>query len=75
MSGNLDPNSASGSATGNPRNKVALKPGFSLIGWIRYTNSGVDLTGFNGKNISVSHQELAKVSDIILKLQLGISFD
>lgn len=37
MSTNLNPSSltASGSATGNPRNKTALKPGFSLVGWIR----------------------------------------
>ncbi|XP_037073112.1 cytochrome b5 reductase 4-like [Pollicipes pollicipes] len=32
-------------ATGNPRNKVALAPGRSLMDWIRLTNSGADLTG------------------------------
>lgn len=52
--------SGSGSATGNPRNKTALKPGFSLIGWVRLGNSGEDLTGFKGKTFPVSHQELAK---------------
>lgn len=51
-------------ATGNPRNKVALKPGFSLVGWIRLTNSGEDLTGFKGKRFSVSQQELAKHNKI-----------
>lgn len=44
-------------ATGNPRNKVALKPGFSLIGWIRLTNSGQDLAGKRG---SVTAEELRK---------------
>lgn len=47
-------------ATGNPRNKVTLKPGFSLVGWIRLTNSGEDLTGTGGKRFSVSKSELAK---------------
>ncbi|XP_070492077.1 cytochrome b5 reductase 4 [Chironomus tepperi] len=45
-------------ATGNPRNKVALKPGFSLVGWIRLTNSGEDLTG--GRKGSVSLEELKR---------------
>lgn len=49
-----------GSATGNPRNKTALKPGFSLVGWIRLTGSGEDLTGLGGRIVNVSHQELAK---------------
>lgn len=61
MSSNLSV-SASGSATGNPRNKVALKPGFSLVGWIRLTNSGEDLTGTKGRRFSVSKEELAKHS-------------
>lgn len=51
---------ASGSATGTTRNKVALKPGFSLVGWIRLTNSGIDLTGTKGKRFSVSLEELKK---------------
>ena len=34
-----------GSATGNPRNKVALAKGFSLMDWIRLSKSGKDLTG------------------------------
>lgn len=60
MSKNLNPLTASGSATGNPRNKTALRPGFSLVGWIRLGSSGEDLTGLKGKIINVSHQELAK---------------
>lgn len=56
----LNPNSASGSATGNPRNKTALKPGFSLVGWIRLANSGEDLTRTGGKRFPVSKEELAK---------------
>ena len=60
MSKNLNPLSASGSATGNPRNKTALKPGFSLVGWIRLGSSGEDLNGFQGRINPVSHQELAK---------------
>eukprot|EP00094_Tigriopus_californicus_P007906 TCALIF_07610-PA protein Name:"Similar to cyb5r4 Cytochrome b5 reductase 4 (Danio rerio)" AED:0.08 eAED:0.08 QI:276/0.71/0.75/1/0.71/0.75/8/43/588 len=50
----------SGSATGNPRNKVALKPGFSLMDWIRLTKSGRDLTGTGGKILKVTKTELAK---------------
>jgi cytochrome-b5 reductase len=60
MNKNLSTLTASGSATGNPRNKTALKPGYSLVGWIRLGNSGEDLTGFKGKIVQVSHQELAK---------------
>lgn len=61
MNNNLSTNTASGSATGNPRNKIALKPGYSLVGWIRLGNSGEDLTGLGkGKTIQVSHSELAK---------------
>lgn len=55
---NLTP--STGSATGNPRNKTALKPGHSLMGWIRLTGSGEDLTGFKGRKVPISHQELSK---------------
>lgn len=48
------------SATGNPRNKVALKQGRSLMDWIRLTNSGVDLTGTGGKLRDVSLEELSR---------------
>ncbi|GAB6019576.1 Cytochrome b5 reductase 4 [Chamberlinius hualienensis] len=54
--------SASGSATGNPRNKVALKPGRSLMDWIRLGHSGKDLTGQGGKIIKVTYHELKKHS-------------
>lgn len=58
--------SASGSATGNPRNKCALKPGYSLMNWIRLCNSGADLSGTGGRTVPVSREELAlhnKVDD------------
>lgn len=53
---------ASGSATGNPRNKVALQPGHSLMDWIRLGTSGKDLTGLGARagTLSVTRQELAK---------------
>ncbi|CAG0903454.1 unnamed protein product, partial [Darwinula stevensoni] len=45
---------------GNPRNKVALAPGRSLMDWIRLGNSGEDLTGVGGaRKESISVQELA----------------
>lgn len=50
---------STGSATGNPRNKTALKPGHSLMDWIRYGNSGVDLAGTGGRVRPVQHTELA----------------
>jgi len=55
----------SGSATGNPRNKVALAKGFGLMDWIRLSKSGQDLTGVggpmvNGKIREVTRQELRK---------------
>jgi len=49
-----------GSATGNPRNKVALRPGFSLMDWIRLTKSGQDLAGTRGRMLSVTPSELRK---------------
>ncbi|XP_014246650.1 cytochrome b5 reductase 4 isoform X1 [Cimex lectularius] len=49
-----------GSATGNPRNKVALGPGRSLMDWIRLGNSGIDMSGTEGKIIKVTKEELAK---------------
>ncbi|XP_050298908.1 cytochrome b5 reductase 4 isoform X2 [Anthonomus grandis grandis] len=53
---------SSGSATGNPRNKVALQPGHSLMDWIRLGTSGKDLTGLGSRagNLSITKQELAK---------------
>ncbi|XP_055706655.1 cytochrome b5 reductase 4 isoform X2 [Phlebotomus papatasi] len=50
----------SGSATGNPRNKCALKPGHSLMDWIRLGSSGCDLAGTKGIVAPVSHAELSK---------------
>lgn len=46
--------------TGNPRNKCALKPGHSLMDWIRLGSSGLDLSGTKGVITPVSNAELAK---------------
>ena len=48
------------SLTGNPRNKVALRPGFSLMDWIKLTKSGKDLAGTGGRLIPVTPSELRK---------------
>ncbi|EAT43055.1 AAEL005478-PA, partial [Aedes aegypti] len=47
------------SFSGNPRNKTALKPGHSLMDWIRLGNSGADLAGTGGRVRPVQHSELA----------------
>ena len=52
--------SSSGNATGSLRNKVALKPGHSLMGWIKLASTAKDLSGTNGKIIEVTPEELAK---------------
>ncbi|KTG31317.1 hypothetical protein cypCar_00027612 [Cyprinus carpio] len=44
----------------SPLNKVALKPGHSLLDWIRLTKSGRDLTGLRGRLIEVTEEELKK---------------
>ncbi|XP_042299387.1 cytochrome b5 reductase 4-like isoform X1 [Sceloporus undulatus] len=41
-------------------NQVPLKPGRSLMDWIRLTKSGKDLTGLKGRLIEVTEEELAK---------------
>lgn len=51
---------STGSATGNPRNKTALKPGRSLMDWVRLGHSGTDLSGTKGTLLDVTPQELAK---------------
>lgn len=55
-----DFNLSSGNATGSLRNKVALKPGHSLMGWIRLASTSKDLSGTNGKTFEVTPEELAK---------------
>lgn len=40
--------------------KVALKPGHSLMDWIRFSKSGKDLTGLRGRLIEVTEEELQK---------------
>ncbi|XP_054477451.1 cytochrome b5 reductase 4 [Anoplopoma fimbria] len=42
------------------RNKVSLKPGHSLMDWIRFSKSGKDLTGLRGRLIEVTQEELQK---------------
>ncbi|XP_074752073.1 cytochrome b5 reductase 4 isoform X2 [Athene noctua] len=42
------------------RAKVPLKPGRSLMDWIRLTKSGKDLTGLKGRLTEVTEDELAK---------------
>ncbi|XP_042346214.1 cytochrome b5 reductase 4 [Plectropomus leopardus] len=46
--------------TPSGRNKVALKPGHSLMDWIRFAKSGKDLTGLRGRLIEVTQEELQK---------------
>ncbi|XP_031729692.1 cytochrome b5 reductase 4 [Anarrhichthys ocellatus] len=40
------------------RNKVDLKPGHSLMDWIRFSKSGKDLTGLRGHLIEVTQEEM-----------------
>ena len=49
-----------GSATGNPRNKVALAPGFSLMDWVRLTKSGKDLSGVGGPMVKGKPREVTR---------------
>ncbi|XP_013879094.1 cytochrome b5 reductase 4 isoform X1 [Austrofundulus limnaeus] len=42
------------------RNKVALKPGHSLMDWIRFAKSAKDLTGLRGRLIEVTQEQLQK---------------
>lgn len=51
---------SSGSATGNPRNKTVLGPGYSLMDWIRLGSTGIDLTGVGGIPQVITMAELAK---------------
>ncbi|XP_050828283.1 cytochrome b5 reductase 4 isoform X1 [Serinus canaria] len=47
-------------AAAGARSKVPLKPGRSLMDWIRLTKSGKDLTGLKGRLIEVTENELSK---------------
>ncbi|KPM11260.1 cytochrome b5 reductase 4-like protein [Sarcoptes scabiei] len=42
--------STTGNATGSQRTKVALKPGFGLMGWIRFSSSAKNLSGIDNEN-------------------------
>lgn len=48
-----------GNATGSGRNRVALKPGHSLMDWIRKCAKAEDLAGTGGIPRRVTRQELA----------------
>ena len=50
--------------TRKDRVKVALKPGRSLMDWIRLGSSGKDLTGVGGRFMNVSPTELEKHNKI-----------
>jgi len=54
------PQLQSGSSTGNPRNKVGLQKGFSLMDWIRLTKSGKDLTGVGGPRVNGKLREVTR---------------
>lgn len=62
----LSPNGGSslstgtGNATGSGRTKVALKPGHSLMDWIRLCKKENDMAGTGGKVLKVTTEELAK---------------
>lgn len=49
-------------SAGNPRNKVALKPGRSLMDWIRLTNGPTDLSGVGGSSGSLRDVTLEELS-------------
>uniref|UniRef100_A0A8B9EV78 Cytochrome b5 reductase 4 n=1 Tax=Amazona collaria TaxID=241587 RepID=A0A8B9EV78_9PSIT len=53
------PSSQQRAAAGG-RGKVPLKPGRSLMDWIRLTKSGKDMAGLKGRLIEVTEDELAK---------------
>ena len=66
----------SGSATGNPRNKVGLAKGFGLMDWIRLSKSGKDLTGVGGPFVKGKIREVSKqvveILDFVRDLNLTI---
>ena len=62
----------SGSATGNPRNKVGLAKGFGLMDWIRLSKSGKDLTGVGGPFVKGKIREVTKQVVEILDFVLEI---
>ncbi|KAF2354618.1 Cytochrome b5-like heme/steroid binding domain [Trinorchestia longiramus] len=48
------------SATGNPRNKVALRKGRGLMDWVRLGHTTPDLAGTGGRLLRVTPKQLAK---------------
>lgn len=53
-------NQSDSTVTGNPRNKTALKPGRSLMDWIKLTNSSTNLSGNGNRLRDISLDELAQ---------------
>lgn len=51
---------SSGNATGSGRTKVALKPGHSLMDWIRMCKRENDLSGVGVQKIKVTADELGR---------------
>ena len=49
-----------GNATGSGRTRVVLKPGHSLMDWLKLCAKTADLAGTQGKIISVTLEELQK---------------
>lgn len=55
------PQIAGGSRQGQPREKVALKPGFGLLGWYALMNKSMSLNGVpGGRIIRVTMDEVKK---------------
>ncbi len=52
----------SAQVAGGRSGKVDLKPGHSLMDWIRLGKSGKDLTGVGGEKLTVTMDELLKHS-------------
>ncbi len=52
--------SVTGNATGSGRTRVVLKPGHSLLDWIKLSAKSTNLSGTNGQIIRVSMEELEK---------------
>ncbi|OTF74277.1 cytochrome b5 reductase 4-like protein [Euroglyphus maynei] len=53
VSTNVNPllNINSGNATGSGRTKVALKPGYGLMGWVRFTSNAKNLKELQPKSV------------------------
>lgn len=64
--------SVAGTSDGNSSKKVPLRPGHSLMDWIRLTKSGKDLKGTGPRMLRISEEQLAKhnrVDDLWLAIR------